>query len=73
MISPKIDPRLVLTYSIYLKPLHSLAHFCLHWDNDRLPERDNEYQQMGQQQEQEQKRGQRAISLLKNLFVCMEL
>lgn len=61
---------------IYLKPLHSLAPFCLHWNNElkhRLSERDNEYQQVGQQQEQQQKWDHRAISLLNNLFVCMGL
>lgn len=57
----------VLTNSIYLKPLHFLAHLCLHWDNEvkhRLPESDNEYKQMGQWQEQkdsQQKWGHRAI------------
>lgn len=59
MVGPKINGQ-VLTDSIYLKPLHSLAHFCLHWDNEvkhRLPERDNEYKQMGQRQEQQQKWG----------------
>lgn len=61
---------------IYLKPLQSLAPFCLHWNNEvknRLPERHNEYQQVGQQQEQQEKWDHRAISLLNNLFVFMEI